>query len=122
MAKTPESVDGIVRANLKRFREEAGFSQVDASEASGVPYANLVRYETGKIVSVPYSVIAALGPVYGHPLDDFRLPNPPPARREDLPVFFLRTRPGVEIDSEMLTRLQRVIDDANREVRGKRKK
>lgn len=122
MAKPPESVDDIVRANLKKFRENAGYSQVDAAEASGVPYANLVRYETGKIVSVPYSVIAALGPVYGHPTDDFAKPDPPPARREDLPVFFLRTRPGVDVDSELLTRLQRVIDDANREVRGKRKK
>lgn len=122
MAAPPDSRDAIVRANLKRFREEAGYSQAEAAEASGVSIDNLRRYESGKTESVPFGVIASLGPIYGHSLDDFTKANPPPAKRDDLPVFFLRTRPGVDVDAELMLKVQRAIDDANREVRGRRKK
>ncbi|MGN6105448.1 MAG: helix-turn-helix domain-containing protein [Kofleriaceae bacterium] len=111
----------IIRENLQRFREEASMSQADAADASGVPLDNLRRYENGVTASVPHTVIATLAKVYGHAMEDFENPNPPPAKLEERPVFFLRTRPGAEIDQKTFRELQEIIDKANREARKKRK-
>lgn len=120
MAK--DALDAIVRANLKKFRELAGLSQVDAAELSGVNLDNLRRYESGKTEAVPGTVLSKLSAVYGHSVGDFFSDQPPPARLDEAPVVFLRTRPGVEIDADMIVRLQKIVDDANREIRVKRRR
>lgn len=121
-AKPPDPLDEVVRGNLKKFREEADISQAESAELAGIPIDNLRRYENGVTGTVPGTVLRQLAKVYGHAVDDFFEKSPPPARLEDRPVFFLRTRPGVEVDFETHARLQEIIDKANREVRTRRKK
>lgn len=122
MAKTEDPDDVICRRNLLAFREEADMSQADAAEAAGVALDNLRRYENGTTATVPGPVIAKLAKVYGHAAEDFYMPHPPKAKLEERPVFFLRTRPGAEIDEKTYAELLDVIDKANRESRTKRKK
>jgi transcriptional regulator with XRE-family HTH domain len=122
MAKPQDPLDEIVRINLKKFREDAGYSQTIAAELSGVNLDNLRRYESGDTATVPGAVLHRLAPVYGHTVDHFFLEQPPAARIEEAPAVFLRTRPGVEIDTGQMRRLQKIVDEVNREVRGQRKK
>jgi len=122
MAKAPDPLDEIVRMNLKRFRDEASLSQAEAAELTGVPIDNLRRYENGITGTVPGTVLRQLAPAYGHAVDDFFEATPPPARLEERPVFFLRTRPGIEVDVETHRKLQAIIDKANQDVRSRRKK
>lgn len=119
--KTLEPLDEIVRANLKRFREEADLRQADAAELAGVPIDNLRRYELGITSTVPGTALRLLSVIYGHTVDDFFAADPPPPRLDDRPVFFLRTHPGVEVDSDLLRKLQQMVDSANNEIRMRRK-
>lgn len=114
--------DEIVRANMIKFRNEADLSQADAADASGVPIDALRRYETGQTASVPGTVIAALGKIYGHSMDDFMSKTPPTANLADRPVFFLRTLPGASVDRDTLEKLQDMIDKANAQRSKKEKR
>lgn len=125
MPKPPDPKDEIFRRNLKRFREEAEISQSAAAELAGIPVYNLTRYESGATASVPVAVLRELAKAYGHTMDDFFEADPPPARLAERPVWFLRTLPGVDVDHEYREwdkRIRDIIDKANRDVRGKKKK
>jgi len=121
-AKTPDPLDAIVRANLKRFREAIEMNQRAAADLAGLPVENLRRYENGKTATVPGPVLRELGKIYGHAMDDFFERDPPVANLDERPVFFLRTRPGIEVDREMHGKLQDIIDKANRDLRTRRRK
>lgn len=121
MAKPEDPDDVICRRNLVAFRDEAGMSQADAAEVAGVALDNLRRYENGKTSTVPGAVIAKLARAYGHAAEDFYSPHPPKAKLEERPVFFLRTRPGAEIDQATYAHLLDVIEEANK-ARGKKGK
>lgn len=118
----PDPLDKIVRANLKGFRAETGQTQAESAELSGVSLDNLRRYESGETAKVPGTVLQRLAQVYGHPIGDFFLTDPPPGQVDEAPAIFLRTRPGVEVDEGIMNRLQKIIDDANKEARAKRKR
>lgn len=119
----PEDLDDVIcRRNMVTFREEANMSQADAAELAGVPLDNLRRYESGKTSTVPGPVIARLADVYGHAAADFYNPSPPKAKLEERPVFFLRTRPGADVDEKMYSELLETIARVNREMRTKRSK
>lgn len=122
MAKALDPMDEIVRTNLTKFRDECDLSQADAAELSGVPIDNLRRYESGSTRNVPGTVLAALAKVYGHTVDDFFSENPPPAKLDEAPTIFLRTRPGADVPHEKLRQLQDQVDRVNREIRARRKK
>ena len=122
MAKPQDPLDEIVRGNLKRFREEANYTQTESAELSGVNLDNLRRYESGDTATVPGTVLQRLAQVYGHQVGDFFMPDPPPGKIEEAPAIFLRTRPGVDIDTGTMRKLQKIVDDVNRDVRSKRKK
>lgn len=115
-------MDETVKTNLVKFREEAGLTQADAAELSGVVVDNLRRYESGKTRNVPGTALAALARLYGHAVDDFFLTKPPPARMDEAPAIFLKMRPGVDVPPEKLRELQDHVDRVNREVRSRRKK
>lgn len=121
MTKPRDFQGEIVRRNLQRFREEAGMTQAQAAEFSGIAIDNLRRYESGRTAKVPGTVLAELGSIYGHSADDFSKENPPPSKPEERPTFMLRTRPGTEIDEKVYRELQAVIDKANRDVRTKKR-
>lgn len=119
MAKPTDPMDEIVRANLIKFRDEAKLSQADAADIAGVALDNLRRYENGTTATVPGTVLSALARSYGHAVDDFFSPTPPPAKLDERPIFFLRTRPGAEIDPKTYRELQDLIDKANKDARKK---
>src|SRR5262245_51758376 len=122
MAKVLDPQEELTRTNMTLFREEANLSQAEASELSGVPLDNLRRYENGTTSTIPFPVIAALAKVYGHAMEDFAMKDPPPAKLDEQPVFFLRTRPGVKVDPKLVQDLQRHIDEANKTAHKKRGK
>lgn len=120
MGKTRDPLEEVVRRNLVAFREKADLSQAQAADLSGVPLDNLRRYE--RLDSgVPATVLRQLADVYGHRVDDFYEPDPPPAKLEERPLLFLRSMPGTEIDPEVFDKVMRAIRDANAELRGKKK-
>jgi transcriptional regulator with XRE-family HTH domain len=122
MAKPHDPVDEVIRKNLVRFREEAEMSQADAAETAGIALDNLRRYENGTTATVPYTVIAALAKAYGHAMEDFSNGDPPPAKLEERPVFFLRTRPGAVVDADTFRELQAIVEKANKDARRKPKR
>lgn len=122
VAKAPDPMDETVKQNLVKFREEAGLTQAEAAELSGVPVDSLRRYENGGTRNVPGTSLAALAKTYGHSVDDFFMDAPPPARLDEAPTIFLRTRPGVDIPVDKLRALQEQVDRINRELRHRRKK
>lgn len=113
MAKTRNPENEIVRANLKRFREEANMTTDAAAQASGLSVDNIRRYEGGGS-GVPANALKALGEVYGHAMEDFFAVAPPKANLGARPHFFLRTLPGVEVDESTHRKLQEIIDAANK--------
>ena len=122
MAKAPaDPRDEIVRRNLIRFREEAGLSQAQSGDLSGVPVDAIRRYETGITQTVPGTALMELAKVYGHAVDDFFMLEPPKGKLDEAPNIFLRTRPGVEIDMDIYNEIQALIEKANK-VRGKKSK
>jgi transcriptional regulator with XRE-family HTH domain len=122
MAKVADPGDEIVRKNLEAFRKNAALSQAEAADLSGVPLDNLRRYENGTVANVPGSVLRALALSYGHSMDDFYLEDPPAAKLTEAPVFFLKTRPGAEIDTEIYAEVRAAIETANKKIRGKKSK
>lgn len=103
-----------------KFRGQAGLSQAEAADLSGVPLDALRRYETGISAAIPYSVVAKLAEAYGRATDHFNMPEPPaPPKRDELPVFFLRTRPGAKVDEATLRKLEAEVERAN-SARGKK--
>jgi transcriptional regulator with XRE-family HTH domain len=122
MAKPEDPRDTFARKNMVAFRKEAGMSQADAADTAGIALDNLRRYENGTTTTIPGSVIEALAKAYGHAMEDFYSPSPPKARLEERATFFLRTRPGAEIDAKMYAELNDIIEKANRAAAGKRKK
>lgn len=120
VAKAKDPDEEIIRRNLEKFREEAGYSQAQIADLAQVPVANYARYERGEN-SVPAKVLKALADAYGRATDDFHDANPGPPKSEP-PTFSLRARPGVEIDQAVYERLLAEVERANKEVRGKKGK
>jgi transcriptional regulator with XRE-family HTH domain len=120
-AKAIDPRDEIVRRNLVKFREDADLSQAQAGDLSGVPVDAIRRYETGTTATVPGTVLSELAKLYGHSVDDFFMTNPPKPKLDETPVLFLRSRPGADIDMDVFKKIQKMIDDANAEMRGKKK-
>ncbi len=118
-----EPVDEVIRKNLERFRAEAGLSQAQVADLSGVPMTNLSRYERGEN-TIPAGILPALASVFGRTPGDFYLEDPgPPPPDSELDVFFLRTRPGREVDEKVLAEVRAALrrgNDLIRKQKGKR--
>jgi transcriptional regulator with XRE-family HTH domain len=114
--------DELVRRNMAKFREEAGLSQAQAGDLSGIPVDAIRRYEGGVTATVPGTALSELARIYGRSIDDFFMTNPPKPRLDEAPVLFLRSRPGAKIDQETYEKIQALIDDANAKHRGKGKR
>jgi transcriptional regulator with XRE-family HTH domain len=122
MAKAHDPLEEIVRKNIIAFRDQAGLSQAEAADISGVPVYNLSRYERGESRIIPATVLRLLAEAYGHRVDDFYDPDPPPPTKlDERPAIFLRSMPGTEIDPEVYAKVMRAVRDANAELRAKKK-
>lgn len=121
MAQRNDPLDDLIVRNLRRFREEAGLTQAEASEDSGVAIDNLRRYEGGR-VKAPVAALKRLVDVYGHSFDDLLEEDPPPADLTLRPPFRLILRGDEEsIPSDVLAQISQAVKDANRTVLRRRR-
>jgi hypothetical protein len=110
--------DEQIRRNLIRFRTDANLSPGQVIEMTGI---DVTDYERG-VRRAGGTELLELAKIYGHAADDFALADPPKGRIEEAPGLFLRTRPGVDIDLDDYNRIQRMIDEANAKMRGRKVK
>lgn len=122
MAKASDPRDELVRRNLVKFRNDAGLSQAEAGDLSGVPVDAIRRYENGTTATVPGTALSELARIYGRSIDDFFMTSPPKPKLDEAPVLFLRARPGAKIDQDLYEKIQNMIDEANAKMRGKGKR
>lgn len=107
-----DPIEERIRQNLIRFREEAKLSVAKASDLSGVPDANLRRYEDGTS-GPPAAALKQLADAYGHDIGHFYVTEPPPADLDARPHYFLRVRPDADYTPELYAELQEVVDKIN---------
>jgi len=101
-------------------------SQEQASDLSGIPVANISRYERGES-GVPADVLAQLAPVYGHDPGDFFKKDPPPRKVANVDMVFLKMHPDVEdlpedAVNEILKPVRRAIENASTQIRDLKKR
>lgn len=116
MSKAADPQQEILLANLKRFREEAGYNQQEAATAADIPIDSLRKYEKGENEPSVFQ-LERLAKAYGHALQDFFMEQPPPAKLDERPAFLFRTMPGVEVDAELVAEARKFIDDLNKKQR-----
>ena len=106
------STDENIQRNCKRFREEAGISQQDAANAAKISVDAIRNWEQGRRTPERDSLIA-LSRLYGRPVDDFFLEEPPAKRANVVPSVEFEahfknvkgvTLPEIEADLEALRR------------------
>lgn len=112
MAVRKDRTSEIIRRNLVRFREEAGYSQAIAAYQSGVPIHSIRHYEQGRN-SLDAQALLKLANCYGHATDDFYMEEPPPAEESRKPVFRLVLRPDATPDPELLDEGLAFLDRLN---------
>lgn len=120
MAKTRDPETDLIAKNMREFRDAAGLTAEDVATFCDVPIDSLRRYEAGKS-GVPYRVLAKLAEVYGHKMEDFKLEKPPRADLTGRPGVALLTLPGVEVDKAALSRIQKLVEQVNAEMRAAKK-
>jgi transcriptional regulator with XRE-family HTH domain len=84
---TRSATDEIVRANLVRFREEAGLKQESAAAAVGLTRDGLLRMEAGTRGLPKPALLKALSDLYGHSVDHFYMESPPAPDLSRSPVL-----------------------------------
>lgn len=124
MARQMDPIEIRLLTNLVAFRKEAGLSQADAAQASGVPIDTIRKYENHQSVPNPIA-LRDLCEAYGHSVDDVYMENPPPAKETLKPTFLLRLMPGVDVDEELFREATAAIAKLNekqREIRAKKQR
>lgn len=120
VAKTRDPLNEIVRKNLRRFRVEAKLTAEQVAAFTRIPIDSLRRYEAGGS-GVKYDVLVKLAEIYGHTTDDFGLVDPPKPDLKRRPALALMELDGVDADPAAVARIQKMIDDVNRELRDLKK-
>jgi DNA-binding XRE family transcriptional regulator len=77
------SLDEIVRANLVRFREEAGIRQEAAAAAVGITRDGLAKMERGDRGLPKLGLLKQLANMYCRTVDDFYAPDPAPPNLDE---------------------------------------
>jgi transcriptional regulator with XRE-family HTH domain len=121
MTKTRDPQGELFRRNLIAFRSEAGLSQTNLADLSGIGIDSIRKYEAGTN-SLSATAIATLAKVLGRSPGDFYAEHPPKrGEGQAPPVYFLRTLPGAEIDEEVDREIRKQLDLANERMMKKRK-
>jgi len=111
-----DSTEETIRKNLIRFREEAGYDQLGAADASGVPFETLRGYEGGEL-EIPNGALKLLASAYGRRPGDFFELSPAPPDLDAIPLINYRVRPGLQISDEDRTRLRELEHELNAKYR-----
>src|SRR6185295_9474322 len=89
-----------LKRNMVAFRKARGLSQQDAAMGAGMSVDNLRRYE--QVIRHPDAwVLARLGGLYGHRVEDFMSDEPPPASESLIVPFRLVVTPGIEVPPDL---------------------
>jgi transcriptional regulator with XRE-family HTH domain len=121
---TPSAADPpevIIRKNMLRFREEAGYDLVHASDATEIPFDQLRSFEIGD-AHPEAKHIAALAKAYGHKPGDFYELQPPKANLDDVPWIHFRVRPGFNLTEDDVAELMAVVRKIEQRFRTAKKK
>ena len=105
--------DALVRENIRRFREEAGFSQQDLALRTSVPLDAIRRYESGARRAIDAIELQAIATATGHTMDHFFLTDPPPTDPARIPVFAILIDPHAEVGDEMRRELENFVAGLN---------
>lgn len=113
--KPTDSAEEIIRKNLIRAREQAGFDQLSAADATGIAFDTLRSYEAGE-VEIPNAALRTIAPVYGRKPGDFFEVDLPPVDLDGAKRVFFRGRPEdlQALSAEDLARaaaLERELDE-----------
>lgn len=87
-----DSAEEIIRKNLIRAREQAGFDQLSAADATGIAFETLRGYEAGEL-EVPNAALRTIAPVYGRKPGDFFEVEMPAVDLDGAKRVFFRGRP-----------------------------
>jgi transcriptional regulator with XRE-family HTH domain len=75
-----------IQINCKRFREEADMTQQAVAEATGMSI-DVVRAWEQKRRKPELDSVVKLAKLYGRRIEEFFMPEPPPAARKDKPAY-----------------------------------
>lgn len=116
------SPNDVIARNLARFREDAGLSQPDLSELTGLTPKTIQRYESGESSPTAEALAEFATILARDPGDFFKEDPPPPPRPEELPALFLKVRPGVKVSEKDVAEVREAIRLANERIRAKKMK
>lgn len=105
----------LIRMNCKRFRDEAGWTQQELADRSGLAVASIARYEAPKQSrqSTPdRDALAALARAFNRDVGHFYMKEPPPYA--PIPEARLKVDPGVPDD--IVARVREFQRNINREI------
>lgn len=105
--------DEIIRKNLAKFRNEAGLTLEEASQAAGISLDYLNKIEKGRRGVPGASLLRKLGEVYGHVVDHFFLETPPPLDRALMPAFAMKVL-AKDADPKLVEEVSEFLANVNR--------
>lgn len=113
--KASDSAEEVIRKNLIRAREQAGFDQLSAADATGIPFDTLRAYEAGEL-EVPNAALRTIAPVYFRKPGDFFEVEMPAVDVEGGRRVFFRGRPEdiralSQEDLARVAALEKELDD-----------
>lgn len=95
-----DTAEEIIRKNLIRAREQAGYDQLAAADATGIPFETLHAYESGT-AEIPNAALRTIAPVYGRKPGDFFEVEMPAVDLEGARfVFFRGQREAMQVLSK----------------------
>lgn len=119
MAPREDPQDELIRANLRRFREEVGLSQPDAAARIGIALDYLAKIERGARKVPKASLLKRFAEAYGHTLDHFLQKSPPPSDPILIPVIVYKVTlsdDDAELLADKLSAAQRKMEALNRDL------
>jgi transcriptional regulator with XRE-family HTH domain len=94
----------LVRRNLIRLRELAGYDRAGAADASGLAFETLAKYETGED-KVTLTDLEILAKTYGHEVGHFFDETPPPTTLGPYDDLWRRRRLVEKLDPDVRAEL-----------------
>lgn len=117
-----DSAEEIIRKNLIAAREQAGYDQLSAADATGVPFETLRAYERGER-EVTNAHLRDIAPVYGRKPGDFFEIEMPPINVDGARRVFFRGNPDDlrALSKEDLARAAALSEELSEKIRAAKK-
>jgi transcriptional regulator with XRE-family HTH domain len=105
----------LIRRNLIRLREDAGYDRFGAADATGIPFETLAKYESGEL-KVTLTDLELLATRYGHEVGHFWLETPPPTSLGAYDDLWYRRRQLEKLSPEARKEFAQRTRDAAMEI------